>query len=61
MKKTGLNKWLILFIICIGGGIIYIFPYLQYTYYDSMMGALGFDNTQMGTLISVYGMLNLVA
>lgn len=61
MKKTALNKWLILFIICIGGGIIYIFPYLQYTYYDSMMGALGFSNTQMGTLISVYGMLNLVA
>lgn len=61
MSKKSLNKWLILFIICIGGGVIYIFPYLQYTYYDSMMAALGFDNTQMGTLISVYGTLNLVA
>lgn len=55
------NKWLILAIICLGGGVIYIFPYIQYTYYDSMMAALGFDNTQMGNIISIYGALNLVA
>lgn len=61
MNKNTWKKWMILFIICIGGGVIYIFPYLQYTYYDSMMAALKLDNTQMGTLISVYGALNLIA
>lgn len=60
MKKN-VNMWLLLIIISIGGGIIYIFPYLQYTYYDSMKEYLKLDNEQMGTLISVYGALNLIA
>ncbi|MDD3402584.1 MAG: MFS transporter [Hespellia sp.] len=60
MKKIQ-NKWILLFVICLGGGIIYIFPYLQYTFYDSMMEALKFNNTQMGNIMSVYGALNLVA
>lgn len=55
------NKWFILFIICLGGAVIYIFPYLQYTFYDSMMEMLGFTNTQMGNIMSVYGSLNLIA
>lgn len=53
--------WLMLFVICLGGSIIYIFPYLQYTFYDSMMAELGFNNTQMGNVMSVYGSLNLIA
>lgn len=61
MEKKQYNKWFILFVICLGGAVIYIFPYLQYTYYDSMMAMLGFTNTQMGNLISVYGSLNLIA
>ncbi len=50
-----------LIVICLGGSIIYIFPYLQYTFYDSMMSELGFTNTQMGNVMSVYGALNLIA
>ena len=50
-----------LIVICLGGSIIYIFPYLQYTFYDSMMAELGFTNTQMGNVMSVYGALNLIA
>lgn len=50
-----------LIVICLGGSIIYIFPYLQYTFYDSMMAELGFTNTQMGNIMSVYGALNLIA
>lgn len=53
--------WLMLIVICLGGSIIYIFPYLQYTFYDSMMSELGFTNTQMGNVMSVYGALNLIA
>lgn len=53
--------WLMLIVICLGGSIIYIFPYLQYTFYDSMMAELNFTNTQMGNVMSVYGALNLIA
>lgn len=56
-----MNKWVILLVISLGGGVIYIFPYLQYTFYDSMMESLGFTNTQMGNIMSVYGSLNLIA
>lgn len=62
MKQTKKrNMWLLLIVICLGGSIIYIFPYLQYTFYDSMMAELGFTNTQMGNVMSVYGALNLIA
>ena len=56
-----LNMWLMLIVICLGGSIIYIFPYLQYTFYDSMMAELNFTNTQMGNVLSIYGALNLIA
>lgn len=59
-NKKNMNKWLILFVICIGGGIIYIFPYIQYNYYDSMMKTMGLNHIQMGNLLSLYGMLNLI-
>ncbi|MEG0469806.1 MAG: MFS transporter, partial [Longicatena sp.] len=59
MKAKQMNKWILLLIICLGGGIIYIFPYIQYSYYDSMMSSLGLDNLQMGNLMSLYGILNL--
>lgn len=55
------NMWVLLAILCLGGSIVYIFPYLQYTFYDSMMAELGFNNTQMGNIMSVYGGLNLIA
>ncbi len=60
MEKN-INKWIVLATICLGGGVIYIFPYIQYTYYDSMMEALGFNHTQMGNILSIYGMLNIIA
>lgn len=50
-----------LFIICIANALIYTLPYLQSTYYDSMMAAYGFSHIQMGNLIGVYGMCNMAA
>jgi len=57
-KKT--NKWFVLLVICFGGGIIYILPYIQYTYYDSLMEALALTNQQMGNMMSVLGMVSAV-
>ena len=54
------KRWLLLFVICLGGGIIYILPYLQYSFYDVMQADFGISNEQMGNLMSVYGLLNLL-
>ncbi|MBR5521560.1 MAG: MFS transporter [Oscillospiraceae bacterium] len=51
----------ILLIICLANALIYTLPYLQSTYYDSMMAAYGYSHVQMGNLISVYGGCNIVA
>lgn len=55
------NRWITLLIIGFGSAVILGFPYLQYTFYDKMIEMLGFTNTQMGNIMSVYGTLNLVA
>ena len=54
------KRWLLLFVIGLGGGIIYILPYLQYSFYDVMLADFGISNEQMGNLMSVYGLLNLL-
>ncbi len=51
----------ILFIICLANSVIYTLPYLQSTYYDSMMAAYGFTHTEMGNLVGMYGMFNMGA
>lgn len=61
MTQSRKKMWLMLLVISFGGSIIYIFPYLQYTFYDSMMAELNFTHTQMGNIMSVYGALNLIA
>jgi len=51
----------ILLIICLANALIYTLPYLQSTYYDSMMAAYGYSHVQMGNLISIYGICNMAA
>ena len=51
----------ILLIICLANALIYTLPYLQSTYYDSMMAAYGYSHVQMGNIISVYGVCNTMA
>ncbi len=61
MTQKRTNMWMRLLVISIGGSVIYLLPYLQYTFYDSMMAEFNFTNTQMGNIMSVYGSLNLIA
>lgn len=58
MEKKKLSA---LFLICIANSLIYTLPYLQGTYYDSMMSAYGFSHIQMGNLVGIYGVCNLAA
>lgn len=54
-KKAKLKKYSILLLLIIAGSAIYELPYIRYSYYDIMMESLGLDHTQMGTLMSAYG------
>lgn len=55
------KKLSVLFIICMANSLIYTLPYLQSTYYDSMMAAYGFTHVQMGSLVSAYGSFNILS
>ena len=47
-------------LLCLSGSIIYWLPFLAEIYYVPMQEALGFSKTQLGVLLSVYGLVSLV-
>ena len=49
-----------LLLICLANAIIYTLPYIQNTYYDAMRISYGFSHVEMGNLIGVYGLANIV-
>ncbi|KUK32443.1 MAG: Transporter, major facilitator family [Thermoanaerobacterales bacterium 50_218] len=53
-------NWLALSILAIGGGIIYLLPYLRSTYYQTLQEALGVTNTELGLIQSVFGILTIL-
>lgn len=57
---TGFRKWLTLFFVSLGGGTIYIVPYFKFTYYDQLLVATGLSNYQLGMLMVVMGILNMI-
>ena len=46
------KRWLLLFVICLGGGIIYILPYLQYSFYDVMLADFGISNEPISLVLT---------
>jgi sugar phosphate permease len=58
---TKSKKWFVLTTICFGGGIVFILPYIQYSYYDSLMEALKLDHQQMGDMMSLLGIISSIA
>ncbi len=57
---TSLRRWLVMAILCFSGGIIFMLPFLREVYYIPMQEAFGYDNTQMGVLMSVFGTVSLL-
>jgi nitrate/nitrite transporter NarK len=55
-----LRHWLVMGILCFSGGIIFMLPFLREVYYIPMQEAFGYDNTQMGVLMSVFGAVSLL-
>ena len=53
MSKSA-RKYLTLIILGLAGGSIYIFPYLKYVFYDSLIHVLHISNAQSGLLLTMY-------
>ncbi|MFR9059045.1 MFS transporter [Eubacterium callanderi] len=56
MKKNK-KRFLILFTLILAGSTMYELPYLSYSYYDVIIRALDITNTQLGTLMSIFGLV----
>ena len=55
MPDSPRGKWLLLTLLCFAGAMVYTFPFLRYSYYDTMKEALGVTHTQMGLMQAVNG------
>lgn len=60
MKNT-LQHWLVLAVLSASGGIIFLLPFLQEVYYKPLMLALDIDNTQVGSLMSAFGLTSMLS
>lgn len=56
-KKT---KWLTLILVAFAGGLITKLPYLRETYMQPLMDATGANATQLGMIMSAYGIVNFI-
>jgi len=55
-----LRRWLVMTVLSVSGGVIFLLPFLQEVYYKPLMQALGIDNTQVGTLLSAFGVSSMI-
>lgn len=55
------RRILVMVILCFSGGIIFMLPFLREVYYQPMQDAFGHNNTEMGILMSVFGVFSLLA
>jgi predicted MFS family arabinose efflux permease len=56
-----LRHWLIMLVLGISGGIIFLLPYLKEIYYRPLADALGLSNTQVGVMMSAFGVTALIS
>ena len=54
------RRWLIMTVLSFSGGIIFLLPFLQEVYYIPLAQALSLNNTQVGSLMSVFGTTALI-
>ncbi len=54
------RRWLVMTILCLSGGIIYFLPFLSEVYYIPLQDALGLSKTQLGSLMSAFGITSLI-
>ena len=62
-EKTSLSikQFMIIFFLGLGYTVVYATPFIQYVFYDSLVDALQCTNQQLGYLITIFGVGNLLA
>jgi nitrate/nitrite transporter NarK len=58
---NNIRRWLVMACLCLSGGIIYLLPYLREIYYLPMLEALNLTNTQLGVMMSVFGVTAMLS
>ena len=56
-----MRHWLIMLVLGFSGGIIFLLPYLKEIYYRPLADALGLSNTQVGLMMSAFGVTALIS
>lgn len=59
-KTSNATKWLTLIIVAFAGGLITKLPYLRETYMEPLQAATGATKTQLGLIMSAYGIVNFI-
>jgi nitrate/nitrite transporter NarK len=54
------RRWLVMTSLCLSGGILYLLPYLFEIFYIPLQEALGLSKTQLGSLMSAFGVTALI-
>ena len=57
---TTLQRWLVMAVLSFSGGIIFMLPFLQETFYKPLADAMDLNNTQTGMLLSVFGAVSML-
>lgn len=61
LNVISVRHWLIMTVLSISGGIIFLLPFLQEVYYKPLADALSLDNTEIGSLMSVFGVTAMIS
>ncbi len=60
LQMSTFRRWLIMACLCLSGGFIYLLPFLREVYYKPLQQALHLTHTQLGVLMSVFGMTSMI-
>ncbi|NMS91456.1 MFS transporter [Clostridioides difficile] len=60
-NKSNVKRFLIIFILAFGTTAMYSLPYMKSSFYDPMQQALALSHTQIGNLLSLYGLVGMVS
>ena len=58
--KIKLNRWIVIILVGMAAGMSFELPYVRYNYQVAMEQTMGYTATQLGLMLSVYGMIALV-
>ncbi|HBG7287717.1 MFS transporter [Clostridioides difficile] len=60
-SKNNIKRFLIIFILAFGTTAMYSLPYMKSSFYDPMQQALALSHTQIGNLLSLYGLVGMIS